>query len=327
MFRYNPINLSKKDSKSMKFVKITKKQQNHFDKNGYVIVQNVIDESLIKKVTKVCDKHMSKQTPPRNYYSNSFMSAFEPGNEIITKLICNDLIVSLMVQLMSPEIIGGGRANDFPNVGGQIIYKHPQKQLDKPLKGFAHQFVHPGYPSEWNWHRDLNNWLPNDPRIGTVIIKVAFCLTDSKETDSGSTYFVPGSHKYTEQIKINKNTGYPDEYTQPSVKAGDVYFFSSSIYHAVGPNFSDKISKKILIPYRYLWHNFIRFAEDPHPGKLISNNQYKKFIPQHQQLFGKLINPDFSAMNQDGWMPNLPLRLWAQNNGYQCDGPDMRLYK
>ena len=97
MFRYNPINLSKKDSKSMKFVKIRKKQQDHFNKNGYVIVQNVIDESLIKKVTKVCDKHMLTQTPPRNHYTNSFISAFEPGNEIITKLICNDLIVSLMV--------------------------------------------------------------------------------------------------------------------------------------------------------------------------------------------------------------------------------------
>ena len=82
-----------------------------------------------------------------------------------------------------------------------------------------------------------------------------------------------------------------------------------------------------MIPYRYLWHNFIRFAEDLPAGKLISDNQYKKFIPQHQQLFGKFINPDFAAMNQDGWMPNLPLRLWAQNNGYECDCPDMRLYR
>ena len=91
MFRYNPINLSKKDSKSMKFVKITKKQQDHFDKNGYVIVQNVIDESLIKKVTKVCDKHMLTQTPPRNHYTNSFISAWNVEKErllIKKKSIC-----------------------------------------------------------------------------------------------------------------------------------------------------------------------------------------------------------------------------------------------
>mgnify|MGYP001205570090 FL=1 len=303
----------------MKFVKITKKQQSDFDRDGLLVVKNVLDSDTIKKVTKLFDANKKSQPPPKNYYSNSFVS-LTPESEILTKLICNNTIVSLMVQLMSPEIIAG------PGMGA--IYKPPQKQLDGPLnkkKGFSHPFVHPEYPAQWNWHRDLNNWLPNDPRRGTCGINVFFCLTDAVEENSGSTLLIPGSYKYTKQITINKKTGYPnDHYIEPSVKAGDVYFFSQSTYHAVGPNFSNSTMKLAIVGYKYLWMNYINFADDKKVKPQLANakagleSMLKNYSPEELQCLGHV--------KREGWLPNLPLRLWGKENGLDCDELPMRFY-
>jgi len=303
----------------MQFVPITKKQELDFERDGFLIVKNVLDNDTIKKVINLFDAEKKKLPTPENYYSNSYVS-LTPESEILTKLICNNTVTSLMVQLMSPEIIAGA--------GMGAIYKPPQKKLDGPLdkkKGFSHPFVHPEYPGPWNWHRDLNNWLPNDPRRGTCGINVFFCLKDAVEENAGGTLLIPGSHKFTKQITINKKTGYPNnDYIEPSVKAGDVYFFSTSCYHAVGPNFSDSTMKLATVGYKYLWMNYINFADDKKVKPQLANakagleSMLKNYSPEELQCLGHV--------KREGWLQNLPLRLWGKENGLDCGEQPMRFY-
>ena len=76
------------------------------------------------------------------------------------------------MQLLSPDI-HLMRAN--------AIYKHPQLLSREPVypDGDGRSFR--------NWHRDLNNFAPNNPIRGTVAVRVGYCLTDFSQTNSGIT--------------------------------------------------------------------------------------------------------------------------------------------
>jgi ectoine hydroxylase-related dioxygenase (phytanoyl-CoA dioxygenase family) len=274
----------------MDFVELSLTQRQHFDEHGYMIVPQALDAQTVARLIEVGDRFMAQAGPVDNHYANRYIDLLY--DSALTQLTTCSTTVPLVLQLLSPEI-RLTRAN--------IIYKYPQPVSDQPTypDGDGRSFR--------NWHRDLNNFSPNHPIRGTVCIRVGYCLTDFTEPNSGVTLLVPGSHKLTEQLRFNKDELDPPHFVEPSLRAGDAYLFSTSMYHTPAVNFTDRPAKGLLVSYAYNWW------AHRHPPPDEATLECMDAI--EAQLFGK----EFHG-------PEVPLRQWGKAHGLEMDEPPMRVF-
>ncbi len=159
-----------------------------------------------------------------------------------TKLATNSSTVSLIVQLLGPNI-------HITNTS--LIYKHPQSSMTSEPR---------------NWHRDVGVHLDVGhqicPRVG---LKVGYCLTDFTEPNSGATLFVRESNNLAEPLAIPAGQIDPPAYDEPMLRAGDAFLFESRIYHAPALNFTNRIAKVVIYGYHYRWIKpdyYLRYHND-----------------------------------------------------------------
>lgn len=275
----------------MNFTPITQGQREHFKEHGYLIVPGAITDDLLNRLVSVGDKFMKSPDPIHNFYSNQYIDL--TLDEALIELSIHSQTVPLVVQLLSYNI---------HLMRGHLIYKYPQPASNDPVypDGDGHSFR--------NWHRDLNNFSEDHPIRGTVAIRVGYCLTDFPSPDAGMTMFVPGSHKLNEPLRFKKSSLDPPGFIEPVLRAGDAYIFSTSLYHTPAVNFTSEIAKVLLISYAYRW-----WAQH-HPKP--PDEVLKRMDPITAQLF---CNP------QEG--DDVPLRLWAAEQGLPVEDPPMRVFE
>ena len=211
----------------MDFVRLTEKQRQDFDGNGYLIVPQAIDAQTVALLTESGDRLMAS-FEYEGFYAHKRHGLVQ--EEAFLSLVANSSTVSLIVQLLGTNIHMTNTA---------LIYKHPQ---DKTLV------------SERNWHRDVGVHLDlghdHLPRVG---LKVGYCLTDCMEPNSGSTLLVAESNNLTQPLVIPADQTDPPKFDEPFLKAGDAFLFESRTYHAPALNFTDSIARSVIYGYHYRW--------------------------------------------------------------------------
>jgi ectoine hydroxylase-related dioxygenase (phytanoyl-CoA dioxygenase family) len=267
------------------FVPLTSEQRQSFDEDGFLVVREALDADGVARLKEAGDRlaepFLSKPVvfnrPEYNHLD------LRPGllrEKALFELVSNSSTVSLVVQLLSPNIQLHSTA---------LIYKRPES-ADTPR-------------FRRGWHRDIR--IPQDlghrglPRVG---IKICYCLTDFPRPDSGMTLLARRSHLRTEPLTIPRGQVDPVgvELCDLSLEAGDAFLFENRLFHTAAPNLSERVSRVLMYGYAYRWMKPEVYL-DPPEERLLGQAD-----PVTRQLLG-----GYRDVDTQPWA----LKQWAKRHG------------
>ncbi len=222
----------------MDFVRLTPEQRQSFDEDGFLVVHDALPEETVRLLIDAGDRLAESffEKPAlfdRPEYNHLDLRPGLLREEALLALVANSSTVSLVVQLLGPNIHLHSTS---------LIYKRPERPGAPPFRR--------------GWHRDIR--IPKDlghaglPRVG---IKICYCLTDFHRPDSGMTKMARGSHLRTTPLAIPEGRVDPLEAEVCDLKlsSGDALLFENRIFHTAAPNRSDRVSKVLMYGYAYRW--------------------------------------------------------------------------
>ena len=190
-------------------------------------------------------------------------------------LVTNAVTVSLVVQLLSPNIHLHSTA---------LIYKRPERARAAPFRR--------------GWHRDIR--IPRDlghqclPRVG---IKICYCLTDFHEPNCGMTLMARRSHMSDRPLLVPAGRVDPidAEVCDLRLNAGDAVLFENRIFHTAAPNRSERVSKVLMYGYAYRWMKPEIYLDRP------DRDYLAKADPITRQLLGGYRDIDTQPWALERW--------------------------
>ena len=268
----------------MDFVQLTAEQRGSFAEDGFLVVPNALDAETVGRLVEAGDRLSESflkkpELVGRPEYNHLDLRPGILREDALLRLVTNPSTVSLVVQLLSPNIHLHSTT---------LIYKRPEK---------------PSAPAfRRGWHRDIR--IPRDlghkglPLVG---IKICYCLTDFQQPDCGMTVMARGSHLRTEPLAIPKGNVDPSdvEVCDLRMNAGDALLFENRVFHTAAPNRSNRVSKVLIYGYSYRWMKPEVYLEVP------DKRQMEKADPIARQLLGGYRDVD---------TPPWALQQWAKHH-------------
>ncbi|HEX5603586.1 MAG TPA: phytanoyl-CoA dioxygenase family protein [Pyrinomonadaceae bacterium] len=275
----------------MEFVELTESQRQAFAEDGYLVVPNALDrdtvDKLLAETDQLCAPFLNKpELADKPEYNHLDLRRGLLKQKALLALVANSTTVSLLVQLLSPNIHLHSTT---------VIYKRPET---------------PDAPTfRRGWHRDIR--IPRDlghEKLPLVGIKVCYCLTDFQQPNCGMTLMARGTHLRTEPLKLAKGEVDPVgvEVKDLKLNAGDALFFENRIFHTAAPNRSDRTSKVVIYGYAYRWMKPEVYLETPDEQQLLTVD------PITRQLLGGYRDVD---------TPPWALERWAKRHGVSREPP------
>jgi ectoine hydroxylase-related dioxygenase (phytanoyl-CoA dioxygenase family) len=262
------------------FTYLKPEQRQSFDEDGFLVVRDALDAETVDRLVDAGDRlagsFLNKPAIVDKAEYNHL--DWRPGlleEKAMFRLVSNSSTVSLVVQLLSPNIHLHSTS---------LIYKRPEDPGGAPFRR--------------GWHRDIR--IPRDlghqclPRVG---IKICYCLTDFPGPDCGMTLMARGSHLRTEPLAIPKGQVDPPdvEVCHLRLNAGDALLFENRIFHTAAPNRSDRVSKVLMYGYAYRWMKPEVYLDAP-------NQRYlEKADPIARQLMGEYRDIDTQPWALQEW--------------------------
>ena len=219
------------------FRRVTDDQAAQFDRDGYVVIEDLIDRATLEAVTREIDGFEAKVETFLKTQPDERMMIAEAGALTVTLHIASrsqvlrDLVMSEPLTDLCADLIGP----DVNLYWDQAVYKKPEKPRRVP------------------WHQD-NGYTYTEPQ---QYLTVWLALTDAT-LDNGCPHVAPGLHRmgtlahyYVEPLGFECFEDPPPpsgEATAP-VKAGGAVVFSSLMPHLTGPNLTDDVRKAYIVQY------------------------------------------------------------------------------
>jgi ectoine hydroxylase-related dioxygenase (phytanoyl-CoA dioxygenase family) len=275
---------------------LTEKQRQSFERDGFLVVPNALPAEMAERLAAVADDlYASGVTEQGLSKSNHWeLRNCLPSHPLFLELLDWPATFPLVVDLLNWNI--------------HLITSHLIMRAPSP----------PGVDESWKatgWHRDggtsATEMEEPHPRI---LIKIAYWLSDLSEPGRGAIRFVPGSHRMTGRPA--QGEGMPDPYgaIELTAKPGDAVLFEQRLWHAVGPNRSDRVRKGLFFGYGYRWLRPMDYVTMP-------RELLDRVNPIRRQLLG-------DAATQLGYyLPtdaDVPLRAWWQERQQRGTEPSAR---
>ena len=216
------------------FRRLTDDQVQQFDRDGYFVIADLVDERTLKEVTAEIDGFEAKVDAWLRTQPDERMMIAESGALTVTlhvasrSKVLRDLVTSTAMTDLCFDLIGP----DVNLYWDQAVYKKPEKPRRVP------------------WHQD-NGYTYIEPQ---QYLTIWLALTDATE-DNGCPRVAPGLHKhgtlehyYVDPLGYECFTDPPREAAAP-VKAGGAVVFSSLMPHLTGPNLTDEVRKAYIVQY------------------------------------------------------------------------------
>lgn len=215
-------------------VRLTTAQVDQFHDEGWLIVENLIDDTTVDAVTAELDQLeaeidalLAGLPEERMFIAESGAITFVP--HAVTKgdaarhVSRHPAIADLCHDLLGPDV---------RLYWDQLVYKKPEK------------------PREFPWHQD-NGYTFVEPQ---QYLTVWLSLTDAP-VEAGCPWVVPGLHKdgtlaheYIDPLGYRCLEDHPDAIPAPVGRGGAV-IFSSLTPHMTGPNTTDGVRKTYILQY------------------------------------------------------------------------------
>ena len=220
-----------------------------FQKDGYLVLRNLVPSSACETMLAVTHEHLSKSIPPIEYeadvgYPGAPQSMDAPGSKTIRRLRgayhrhpcfqqwAQDAgLITRLTQLFNEPICLSLAHHNC------IMTKHPQ------------------FGTATGWHRDIRYWSFTRPDL----VSVWLALGDEKESNGGLK-IIPGSHRMNItpaqldtldflRTDVQENQPLVAQGMPLTLHQGDVVFFHSGLFHAAGRNSSSQMKSSVVFVY------------------------------------------------------------------------------
>jgi phytanoyl-CoA hydroxylase len=214
--------------------RLTESEVEHFHREGWVVLENLIDPETVATVRAELDAieaevdDLLKSLPDeRMFIAESGAITFSPHavkQSAAAKAVSrHPAIADVCHDLIGPDV---------RLYWDQLVYKKPEK------------------PREFPWHQD-NGYTYVEPQ---QYLTVWLSLTDAT-IESGCPWVVPGlhtsgtlTHEYVDPLGHRCFATHPDAIPAP-VGPGGAVVFSSLTPHMTGPNTTDAVRKTYILQY------------------------------------------------------------------------------
>jgi len=213
---------------------VTDSEAAQFDREGWFVVDRLIDDATLGVVTDEIDRREAKVEAFLRTQPDERVSIAEAGaltvsihlaarSSVLRDLACSPAVTDLCADLLGPDV------NLYWD---QAVYKKPEKPRRVP------------------WHQD-NGYTYIEPQ---QYLTVWLALTDATE-DNGCPVVAPGVHRmgtlthdYVEPLGYECFRDPPRAVSAP-VPAGGAVVFSSLTPHLTGPNLTEDVRKAYILQY------------------------------------------------------------------------------
>ena len=210
---------------------LTPSQIKQYNEDGYLILSDFFNKEEASKLYQIAieDSVVSKNAINVNDSSGkrSKLSLwYKPGNDVYGLLTRGETLVNSVNQLLD---------GDAP-----VCHFHSKLMQKEPRVGGA-----------WEWHQDYGYWYKNEFLLPDQMMSVMVAITDANK-ENGCLQVIKGSHKLgrVEHGFAGEQVGASQRYVDLSLKtmdlvyvelkAGDVLFFHSNLFHRSEANLSDR---------------------------------------------------------------------------------------
>lgn len=212
---------------------LTDEQARQFDRDGFVVLPNVIDAEVIAEITEELDRFEAKmeaflQTRPDGRASIAesgaitFTAQLLKRSDLLRQFATREIFLDLCRDLVGPDV------NMYWD---QAVYKKSEK------------------PRRFPWHQD-NGYTYIEPQdYLTCWVPLVHATVEN-----GCPMVAPGLHRmgtlehhYVDPLGFECLTDY--EGVAAEVKAGGVVVFSSLTPHLTGPNRTEAVRKAYILQY------------------------------------------------------------------------------
>ena len=253
---------------------MTAAQRDHFEQQGYLIVEDALDDDMLGRLLEAGDRVDAQERAARGLAPNALMAKFRT-------IVEDDVFLELLDWPKTFPLIWDILGWNVQHYISHLIYYPPESPSSVNLK--------PG-----GWHQDGGRPVPEmerpQPRLS---LKVGFWLTDISEPERGGIRIVPESHKRDQP---------PDfaDAMQVQVKAGTAVLFDRRMWHARGINTSETTRKVLFLGYSYRWLRGLDY--NLMPAEILA-----QCSPIRRQLLGDGVDV------KGWWQPtaeDVPLKGW-----------------
>lgn len=213
---------------------LTEAQIKQFDEDGFVVVDDILDDSTLDEVTTELDRYEAKTEAFLRQRADERMAIAEAGAITFTTHL---VAKSGIARRFATHDVFGGICRDLvgPDVNmywDQAVYKKPEK------------------PRRFPWHQDNGYAFVEPQQYLTCWVP----LTDAT-IENGCPVVAPGLHRlgtlahtYVDPLGFQCFEQPPDQVAAP-VRRGGVVVFSSLTPHLTGPNLTGEVRKAYILQY------------------------------------------------------------------------------
>lgn len=215
----------------MSYFKLTPEQIADYQNNGYIIVENLLSENEITKLSQAAfgDKNIQEhafELDDQAGRKTRLTEWYFPQNDTYGLLTKS----RRMVESVDKLITGNGKVCHF----------HSKLMQKEPKVGGA-----------WEWHQDYGYWYKKEFLFPDQMISVMIAITEATK-ENGCLQVIKGSHKMgrVEHGLSGEQTGASPRYVELALKTmdlvyvelkpGDALFFHSNLLHRSDANLSEK---------------------------------------------------------------------------------------
>ena len=241
---------------------LTDDERNAFDRDGYLIFDNMLSPAHVDALIEVSDRVDAKEREKNG------VGPFT--RQTVRDMIWRDPLFLELVDLPQalPKIWGtlGWNIQIYHTV---LAYSPPAPQTDQA----DHRIVMQG------WHQDsgrVNQEIESSPRP-RISVKIAYFLSDCSQEGRANLWVVPGS-QLEDTYPIPVDGSLPHNTIPIMVPKGGAVLFDRRVWHTASSNPSDIGRKAIFYGYSYRW---LRPRDDQTVEHLFANAS-----PIRRQLLG-----------------------------------------
>ncbi|WP_395088111.1 phytanoyl-CoA dioxygenase family protein [Armatimonas sp.] len=243
---------------------LTAEQKAQFDRDGFLVLRNLIDPELVTRLVAAADRLSSEGIAHDGLSERKHWQkrGCLPDDPAFLELIDHPQVLPLVAGILGWDI---------HLMTSHLIVRPPTPGADANFKGEG-------------WHRDggQSSWEMTEPHP-RILLKIAFFLSDQSEPGRGNTQVVPGSNRLTGPLAKATDAAHPYGAIEICGKPGDAFIFEQRTYHAVGANFSDITRKTLFIGYGFRWVFPMDFSPQHDYREL-----YERANPIQRQLMGDI---------------------------------------
>ena len=204
--------------------------------NGCVIIKDLIDKSAVEQIKSDLVPHLTP-TPKKDKFAGRRTE--RAGLVIARSPKARELIMHPKVLEVTEKTLS--HSTNFQLHNAQVLAVGPGAELQ------------PIHRDQWAF-----DFFPFPSGFDTTLATM-WALTDFT-AENGATRLVPGSHKvnessYEEALSTAKNLtiNFEKETRPAEMEAGSVLFYTGSLFHGAGPNYTESIRVGLTIQYTLGW--------------------------------------------------------------------------